>query len=73
MTDEYWKKPDPQEDQQPKTANVGLWSRSRAFRVVAWIVVVLAVVALALVVSAYLSGFSSVFEMIEWIRQSANL
>ncbi len=32
-----------------------------------WLVVILAVVALGLVISAYIAGFNTVFEMIDWI------
>jgi hypothetical protein len=70
---EYWKKPEPQENKRQQDPGIGIWSRSRAFRVIVWIVVILVVVVLALVVSAYLSGFSSVFEMVNWMRASSNL
>jgi hypothetical protein len=74
VSDEYWKRPEPQQEHQSRRdPGVGIWSRSRLLRVAVWIVVICAVVILALVVSAYLSGFASVFEMIDWIRHSTNL
>ncbi|MDR1184635.1 MAG: hypothetical protein LBK67_07545 [Coriobacteriales bacterium] len=72
-TDDYWKKPEPQENKKQQDPGIGIWSRSRALRITVWIVVILIVVILALVVSAYLSGFDSVFEMINWMRESSNL
>jgi hypothetical protein len=67
----YWKKPDPQEKAaQQQEAAVGIWSRSRALRVVVWLVVLALTLLLALVISAYLSGFDSLFEMMDWLRAS---
>jgi hypothetical protein len=77
MTDEYWKKPEPQEGKesgkQRHDPGIGIWSRSRVLRIVVWLLVILAVIVVSLVVSAYLAGFGSVFEMIDWIRESAGL
>jgi len=71
MDDEYWKKPDPLDEGVKHTdPGVGVWSRSFGFRAIVWLITMLAVVVLALVVSAYLSGFNSMFEMISWIRTS---
>jgi hypothetical protein len=67
--DEYWKRPEPKEVA-PLTPQVGLWSRSRAFRVFVWITVLLASTQLALLASSYLSGFDSAFEMLNWIKDS---
>ena len=74
MAEEYWKKPDLANDQELIIeSKVGFWSRYFAFRAVVWIVLILAVIVLAFVAAAYLSGFASVFEMIEWYRVSFNL
>jgi magnesium-transporting ATPase (P-type) len=74
MADEYWKRPEPQQGQQlQQDPSVGIWSRSSLFRAVVWIVVICAIFILALVVSAYLSGFTSVSEMVNWMRQNINL
>jgi len=71
MSDEYWKKPEPTENQEIEVApNVGLWSRSFAFRVFIWVDMTIIVIVLALFATAYLSGFDSVFEMFDWYRAS---
>jgi hypothetical protein len=66
MEDELWKKPESTDTAKVEPA-LGIWSRSRPFRIVLWVIVLLAMVPIALVVSAYLSGFNSVFEMFTWI------
>jgi hypothetical protein len=71
MTEDYWKKPDPQESgTQHKDPGVGIWSRWRALRIVAWVFALTAACVAALFASAYLSGFSSVIDMINWLRTS---
>jgi hypothetical protein len=71
MSEEYWKKPDPQENEaQQKDSGVGVWSRSRALRVFSWILALIIASGAALFVSAYLSGFDSVFDMFDWLRKS---
>jgi hypothetical protein len=70
-TEDYWKKPDPQEQAAHRqNPPIGMWSRLRALRISVWIVVMLLTLFLALVASAYLSGFSSVFEMFNWLTRS---
>ncbi|MDR0350081.1 MAG: hypothetical protein LBH64_00840 [Coriobacteriales bacterium] len=54
----------------PAPPSVGLWSRSRALRIVAWILSIVVALVLALCASAYLSGFDSVHEMISWLIES---
>ena len=49
---------------------VGIWSRSFKLRIIVWISAILLVVVLALFATTYLSGFDSVFEMIDWYRSS---
>jgi hypothetical protein len=51
----------------------GPWSRFRALRIIAWVVMVPIVLALALYCSARLSGFTSVLEMVDWFRVSFNI
>jgi len=51
---------------------VGIWSRSFKLRIAVWITAILLVVVLALFATTYLSGFDSVFEMIDWYRSSFN-
>jgi len=71
MSDEYWKKPEPIVNQETdSTPELGLWSRSFAFRVFIWVEMTLIVIVLALLATAYLSGFDSVFEMFDWYRVS---
>jgi hypothetical protein len=70
-TESYWKRPDPQTTAAHKQApRVGVWSRSRALRAVVWIAALVLTIFLALLVSAYLSGFNSVFEMLGWLYES---
>ncbi|MCL1846369.1 MAG: hypothetical protein FWF91_00170 [Coriobacteriia bacterium] len=67
MTDEYWKKPGPgMEAGYREAPKVGLWSRFFALRAVVWIGAILIVIVLALFATAYLSGFDSLSEMIDW-------
>jgi anti-sigma-K factor RskA len=69
--EDYWKKPEPQAGEVGKQdSGLGLWSRSRVFRIVIWVVTIIAVFALALVVSSYLSGFSSPIEMVRWLSEN---
>jgi hypothetical protein len=70
MTEDYWKKPEPKNDAVITDSGLGLWSRSRLFRCIAWIVTILVVIFLALLASAYLSGFDSIPEMANWLRTS---
>jgi hypothetical protein len=70
-TESYWKKPDPQaKEAERQEPSVGVWSRSHTLRVSVWIGTLILALFLALVVSAYLSGFNSVLEMIDWLRES---
>jgi hypothetical protein len=69
-SDAYWKRPPPQEGRVGIDPGIGLWSRSRAFRLVAWFVSLAVVVFLALAASAYFSGFGSVPEMLDWLVKS---
>jgi anti-sigma-K factor RskA len=70
----YWKRPEPQASELGKqTPRVGLWSRSRLFRCVIWVVTIIAVLALSVVVSSFLSGFASPLEMFNWITESFEL
>ena len=67
MADEYWKKPEPRMDAGFRsTPKVGLWSRSFALRAVVWVGSILVVIVLALFATAYLSGFDSISDMIDW-------
>jgi hypothetical protein len=68
--EDYWKKPEQRDGEAITDPGVGIWSRSRALRLVVWIVTIIIVIFLSLVVSAYLSGFDSLFEMITWLRES---
>jgi hypothetical protein len=67
VEEEYWRKPEPSQNQSEEQ-KTGTWSKSRMVRVIIWIIVLLAVIPLAFIISAYLSGFDSVFEMLAWIR-----
>ena len=68
---EHWKEPETTiRRAATKDYKVGIWSRSFALRTIVWIISILVVVVLALVVTAYLSGFDSVSEMIQWYRSS---
>jgi preprotein translocase subunit Sec63 len=67
--EEYWKKPEPSE-QKTEERKTSTWSKSRAIRIIIWIIVLLAIIPISLVISAYLSGFDSVFEMLGWIRNT---
>jgi hypothetical protein len=49
-------------------SSIGLWSRSRTLRVVAWIVMIQGAIILSVFAATYLSGFSSVVEMISSLR-----
>ncbi|MDR2586815.1 MAG: hypothetical protein LBC23_00955 [Coriobacteriales bacterium] len=70
----YWKKPDPQAGEIGRQdPGVGLWSRSRLFRCAIWVITIVAVLVLSLVVSSFLSGFSSPLEMFSWISESLKL
>ena len=73
MADEYWKKPSPPTGFRMREApRVGLWSRSFVLRAAVWVLAILVVIVLAIYASAYLSGFDSVFDMIDWYRASFN-
>jgi hypothetical protein len=52
---------------------VGLWSRSFALRAVTWITMILIVIALALFATAYLSGFETLPDMVDWYRNTWNI
>jgi hypothetical protein len=69
--EDIWKRPEPLEDSRPENdPGVGLWSRSSALRVTTWTLAIIAAIVLALAASAYLSGFSSVLEMLIWLLSS---
>jgi hypothetical protein len=68
--EDYWKKPEQRDGEVIADPSIGIWSRSRALRCAVWTVTIIAVIFLSLVVSAYLSGFDSLFEMISWLRES---
>ncbi len=51
-------------------SGAGLWSRSAIFRIIAWIVVIQGALILSLFVSAFLSGYGSVIDMINSLRLS---
>jgi hypothetical protein len=70
--EEYWKKPEPSEVQKQQQPQSSSWARSRAIRIIIWIIVILAIIPLSLVASAYISGFDSVFDMLTWIRNNIN-
>ena len=66
-----WKKLKPTNDREIRgSTNLGAWSRSYKLRLVVWVVVILGIVVLALVTSAYLSGFDSIFDMFSWYRST---
>ena len=68
---EHWKEPETAIRRvATKDYKVGIWSRSFALRTIVWIIVILTVVVLALIATASLSGFDSLFEMIQWYRSS---
>jgi hypothetical protein len=70
MTEDYWKKPERQESEKSIDPGIGLWSRSWPLRISVWVLAVIVAIVLALVASAYLSGFKSVFAMIDWLRET---
>lgn len=69
--EDYWKKPEQRDGEVITDPSIGIWSRSRALRLIVWIVTIIAVLFLSLLASAYLSGFDSMFEMISWLRDSS--
>jgi hypothetical protein len=73
MTDEYWKRPEQSGNKKSVDPGIGIWSRSRVFRAIMWVATLLVAVFLALVASAYLSGFDSFLEMIDWVLKSSHL
>jgi hypothetical protein len=68
--EDYWKKPEQRNGEVITDPSIGIWSRSRALRLIVWIVTIIAVIFLSLLASAYLSGFDSMFEMISWLCDS---
>jgi hypothetical protein len=70
MAEDYWKKPERQEGEKSVDPGIGLWSRSWPLRIGVWVFAVIVALVLALVASAYLSGFESVFAMLNWLRES---
>jgi hypothetical protein len=70
MTEDYRKTPERQEAEKSVDPGIGIWSRSWPLRVGVWILAVIVAIVLALVASAYLSGFESVFAMLTWLRDS---
>jgi hypothetical protein len=69
VENEYWKRPEQQENHESVDPGIGIWSRSRPLRASVWVVSIVAAIILALVASAYLSGFSSPLAMFDWIRE----
>jgi hypothetical protein len=73
MSEDYWKKPERPEGEAGEKAvdpGVGTWSRVRVFRIGTWILAIVVAILLALLATTYFSGFTSVFEMFSWLRES---